>query len=181
MLLLYCKYLKHLSNKTTFWVIIDTSIGEWVFFCNGFTSVIIGNSVARISNAAFDACRELTDVYCYAEAVPTTDFYAFSETPIENITLHVPTASIEAYRTTAPWSGFKAIVALTDNDPKPTGIKYVEFQKLDESRKYDLNGRRLAISQKGLNFIKTNDGKTKKVIVKYKTRHPIAFSPTPSD
>lgn len=37
---------------------------------------------------------------------------AFKESNIEKTTLHVPTTSIEAYKSTEPWSGFKEIVAL---------------------------------------------------------------------
>lgn len=40
MLLMHCKYLKHLYNITTFWVIINTSIGDRAFVvCSGLTSV----------------------------------------------------------------------------------------------------------------------------------------------
>ena len=41
---------------------------------------------------------------------------------IANATLHVPAASIEAYRNAESWKDFKEIVALTDSDPNPTGI-----------------------------------------------------------
>ena len=112
-------------------------------------------------------CCPLTDVYCYAENVPTTNNEAFNATAFNNVTLlHVPEASIEAYRTTAPWSEFKDIVALTDSDPKPSGMTTIEFQNPDECRVFDLNGRRLAAPQKGLNIIQTSDGKIKKVMVK---------------
>lgn len=42
MLLLYCKYLKHLCNKTTFWVIIVTTIVHGAFEgCNNLTSITV--------------------------------------------------------------------------------------------------------------------------------------------
>ena len=36
------------------------------------------------------------------------------------MTLHVPVASIETYRSTEPWSQFKAFVALEDGDTPTT-------------------------------------------------------------
>ena len=76
------------------------------------TSITIPNSITNIENTAFCACNSLTDVYCLAENVPNTDSNAFEATPLNSVTLHVPTNSIEAYRTTEPWSNFGTIVAI---------------------------------------------------------------------
>ena len=87
-----------------------TSIGDYAFdHCTSLTSITIPNSVTSISNYAFYGCTSLTDVYCYAENVPTATNNAFS---IYSATLHVPAASLEAYSTTAPWSGFGSIRAI---------------------------------------------------------------------
>ena len=97
-----------------------TSIGKNVFFnCSGLTSVNIGNSVKNIGEKAFANCAELTDVYCYAENVPTTESNAFDGSYTEYATLHVPAASVEHYKTTAPWSNFGAIVATDGTMPEP--------------------------------------------------------------
>lgn len=84
--------------------------------CSGLTSVIIGNGVENISQKAFANCAELTDVYCYAEKVPSTYSDAFYWSSTGNATLHVPAASIEQYKATKPWSNFGTIVPLTDED-----------------------------------------------------------------
>ena len=57
-------------------------------------------------------CRNIENVYCYAEEVPSTDFDAFDDSNIENATLHVPASAIEAYKTTEPWSSFGTIKAI---------------------------------------------------------------------
>ena len=90
-----------------------TSIGEGAFEeCSGLTEVTIPNSVTSIGWSAFRNCSGLTEVYCYAENVPTTTDNSFENS--NNATLYVPEASVEAYKTTAPWSGFGNIFALGD-------------------------------------------------------------------
>ena len=96
-----------------------TSIGESAFKnCDDLTSVTIGNGIQFIGTTAFANCAELTDVYCYAESVPTTESDAFDGSLIEYVTLHVPSSSVNLYRTTAPWSGFKEVVAISGETPE---------------------------------------------------------------
>ena len=84
-----------------------TSIGKEAFGgCSSLTAITLPKSVSRIGSNAFANCPELTDVYCYAEKVPTTDTNAFEGSYIEYATLHVPTNAVASYKTTAPWSSF---------------------------------------------------------------------------
>ena len=92
------------------------TIGDWAFhWCIGLTSVNIGNGVKSIGKD-FAYCKELTDVYCYADKIPSAEAEAFSYSNIWNATLHVPAASIEQYKTAATWMSFGTIVPLTDED-----------------------------------------------------------------
>ena len=68
--------------------------------------------MTSIGNQAFEDCRNIENVYCYAEEVPSTDFDAFDDSNIENSTLYVPASAIEAYKTTEPWSDFGTIKAI---------------------------------------------------------------------
>ena len=96
-----------------------TSIGQSAFeSCKGLTSVTIGNSVESIGEKVFSGCSELLDVYCYAEKVPSTKSNAFEGSYPEYITLHVPDASIDSYKATAPWSVFVNIVGLSGEEPE---------------------------------------------------------------
>ena len=81
--------------------------------CSGLISVTIGNNVRRIDRSAFYNCTGITDIYCYAETVPTiystiSSSYNFK---LQNITLHVPNCSIGLYKN-SPWSESRSIVGL---------------------------------------------------------------------
>ena len=61
-------------------------------------------------------CRNIENVYCYAEEVPSTISDAFYDSNIENATLYVPASAIEAYKSTNPWGAFGTIKAIEDAD-----------------------------------------------------------------
>ena len=89
-----------------------TSIGRDTFYnCTSLSSIKIPNSVTSIGQHAFRYCSGLTDVYCYAETVPSSK-YAFDDSNYKNATLHVPACAIDDYKSTEPWSGFGSIVPL---------------------------------------------------------------------
>ena len=120
----------------------------------------------------FQDCSFLTDVYCFAESVPTTDANAFGgSTPISNITLHVPAASVDTYQAAEPWNGLKKIVALSTIDVsnshcETTGIDNINASE-DYNEVYDLQGRKLSKVQRGVNIIRSDGERTqgKKVLV----------------
>ena len=100
-----------------------TEIGYDAFKgCRGLTSMTIPNSVTSIREYAFSGCSSLTDVHCYAENVPSTPWNAFNNSPISTATLHVPAASLEAYKTTHPWYEFGTIAI--EYDAEIDGIFY---------------------------------------------------------
>ena len=131
-----------------------THIGNDAFSrCTGLTSITLGNSLTTIDYSAFFCCKSLLNIYCYAEQIPTSDIYIFSGTPQTEATLHVPTVALDAYKTTVPWSAFGNIVALTDDDPKPTGINIVHGEGLRVNDYYDLQGRKVANPEKGIYIV----------------------------
>jgi len=126
--------------------------------------------VRYIGYTTFSHCSSLTDVYCYAENVPNTDSDAFKNSPVGSATLHVPEGYLQEYKTTSPWSNFGTIVGLTQD--MIDGIREIKNESLTpalsngEGDWYDINGRKLAAPQKGINIIRHSDGTTKKVAIK---------------
>ena len=108
-----------------------TSIGDDAFqYCDSLASVIIGKGVTSIGVSAFASCPRLYDVYCYAKSVPTTGYGAFES--LWNATLHAPETSLEAYKTTEPWSRFGSIVAI-DDEPVVEDVAINETNFPDEN------------------------------------------------
>ncbi len=98
----YCRGLTSVSipNSVTF-------IGDYAFNrCNGLVSITIGSGIKAIGELAFSECKNLETLTCLAENVPDTYSNAFDESMIEYSTLVVPESALQAYKTTAPWSGF---------------------------------------------------------------------------
>lgn len=85
-----------------------TSIGMHAFSRSGLTSVTIPkkSKLTLIPDFAFASCTNLTDVYCYTTEVLAAKSYAFSSCNLEQATLHVPTNTIENYKTKSPWKNF---------------------------------------------------------------------------
>ena len=106
--------------------------------------------MTSIGSSAFWDCDGLTSVTCYAENVPSTGSNAFLSSNMGNATLYVPTASIDAYQTTAPWSSFKVIEGIE------TGIKDIKTNATSSSPIYDLHGRQVEKTTKGLYIVNGN-------------------------
>ena len=170
-----------------------TSIAEGAFQgCTGMTSVEIPNTVTVIEQNAFNGCAGLMiikigngvkeigskafaniatsaarnraggtglKVYCETEVLPSTAADAFENSPIENATLYVNDGLVSVYKVVVPWNKFGTIVGLS------TGIWSITVDT-ENAHIYDIQGNRLDDVRKGVNIIRTRDGKTKKIMKK---------------
>ncbi len=94
-----------------------TGIADAAFIgCSNLTNINIPNSVTYIGEGAFSLCSYINDIYCYAttppECFPST-FTTVNYPATLSATLHVPAASLAAYRAAPVWSKFKNIVGDT--------------------------------------------------------------------
>lgn len=143
-----------------------TRIGQNAFCgCGNLATIVIGNALTNIGEGAF-LSTGLADMYLYAEKVPELGGTVFGYSNYYKATLHVPAGSLEAYDNAEQWKDFGKIVALTDDDPKPTGIKGVNNNVKNGEHYYLLDGKHTTKHQRGLNIIRMSDGTTKKIVYK---------------
>lgn len=95
-----------------------TTIEQSAFFSSAdISKIVLPKSIQSIGRAAFAWCSHLSNVFCYATAVPAIDSEAFflADDNIGNSsTLYVPSTSVEQYRSTEPWSRFGCIIAMDE-------------------------------------------------------------------
>ena len=114
--------------------------------CLNIASITLPHALTRVDRRVFAYCDKLLKVYCAAESVPAATMDAFEDMDPAQATLYVPASTLEAYRSTAPWSSFGTIVALTDED---TGVKNSEITNQSSELIHDLRGHRVDNPTKG--------------------------------
>ena len=81
-----------------------TTIGNSSFFnCSKLTNITIPDGVTTIGYYAFYECRSLTNVYCKPTTPPTLGSNVYKY-PV--VAIHVPQASVEAYKSADGWSEY---------------------------------------------------------------------------
>lgn len=101
-------------------------------------SITIGNSVSEIGERAFANLDNLAKFTCSSVNVPNTNRTAFENSYIDYVTLYVPAESVDKYKSVAPWSGFKEIVAIEESPSEPETI-------IINGISYELNGSNATI------------------------------------
>lgn len=146
-----------------------TSIGVNAFNgCTRLSEISIGSAVAAIDSKAFANIKPVATtrgdngikISCNATSVPTTAADAFDNTPIDNATLLVDDNYVYLYKSTVPWSSFGSIMGFNE----VTGIKSVRIDSRNAII-YDMRGNRIDHLQRGVNIIRMNDGRTRKMVV----------------
>jgi hypothetical protein len=142
-----------------------TSIGAWAMYGSENLAVVhlIGNDALTIGENFLRNCDALTDVYYYKEKLPTIGDQAFYQNDLENVTLHVPAAAVDAFKAAEPWSSFKTVVPITEDDLAKVGS--ITAESTAGETRFTLSGQRIATPQKGVSIVKKGD-KTVKVLAK---------------
>ena len=141
------------------------SIGDYAFKnCTGLTSVTIGSGVTEFGYSVFADTDNIMSVTSYLTRPSDLPIYKqtfFSQKTYNYGTLYVPEGTKDIYIRFDGWRNFYNIVEFD-----PSGINKVMLDNSDNASVYDLNGRRLNQSQKGINIIRQSDSTVKKVVVK---------------
>ena len=117
-------------------------------------------SVRKIENAAFAVPNFSSHtVYMYSQEPPAeTDAQAFKDWTMQESVLYVPQGCIEHYQQ-APWNTFGEIREFEATNVRP--LSYTPDNQ--ELRSFDLSGRPISDSHRGLRILQTPNG-TKKVV-----------------
>lgn len=160
------------------------SIGDHAFFMNSvITELTIPASVESIGDLAFRECvnikkitllgedisigldvfqglNSLTDVYNYALTPQSIPDYTFARPKWGPMRLHVPEASIDAYKSATGWKTFSQIVPIDDTNAINTFKMNLHKEAI-----YSIQGIRKQSLSRGINILQSK-GKTRKVLVK---------------
>ena len=77
--------------------------------CLNLKTVYIGSGVKETGITLFENCRNLTDVYCKMVNCPRINESAFEKLSCNRITLHVPSSSVDMYKSMSPWNQFNIV------------------------------------------------------------------------
>lgn len=141
------------------------AIGSNAFSGTIIPGIVIPRSVTAIGKYAFNQCYDLAFIDNLAETPQTLTedlFDGVEHLGYSDVELRVPASSVETYKTADIWSKFNKIVPSTT-----TGIEKAESAVgVHVTDIYNLNGTRRDAPTKGLNIVRTSDGKVRKVMVR---------------
>lgn len=128
--------------------------------------ITIGKDVTSIP-CLFNDCYRLTQITCLGTEPPILkesyryDDYTyptFDDEVFERCTLYVPEGSVDAYKKANVWKNFQNIVGTT------TSILQVQDGDCIITKHYDLMGRVISPTAKGIHIVHIFDGKETKVV-----------------
>ena len=136
-------------------------------------AISLPGTLERIGHRAFWGCNKLMDISCKAYYPPTLEYdrYSyfgqpynnFSDKTYENAVLLVPQKN-GGYKSRAGWKLFNNVI---ESDDWINEIQTVnDTDNTEIVRCYDLNGRMVMNTYRGINIIKMRNGTLKKVFVK---------------
>ncbi len=144
-----------------------SSIGDNAFYnCSSLSNVAIGSGTKSIGTNAFYNCTSLAEIYCKSVTHPDISSSTFSGVDKNSCILYVPTGSLNDYWLDLFWQEFFDIREMkfaddTDRIENTTAASSNE----QEVARYTLDGKRIAIPQRGINIIRYSDGTVRKVLV----------------
>lgn len=133
--------------------------------CSSLTSITIPNSITSIGYGVFKDVDFLSVISMVEnpfkiEGIDSSD-RVFSKNTFYNATLYVPKGTIEKYKICGGWKDFLFI-----EDGSSANVSNIISEETKEYKLYNLDGRVIGNSQKGINIIQMNNGTTKKVLIK---------------
>ena len=152
--------------------------------CKSLETIELGNSITHIHYRVFGECEKLKSItipqnvrylgnFLLANCLSLESVVSLIDKPVEvrydsdkcfgeiyaGPILYVPYGTKALYQIHEQWSGFKEIIEMD-----PTGISVISDDDCNASSNYSINGMKTSNTYKGLNIIRMNNGKTRKVM-----------------
>ena len=138
-----------------------TTIRQYAFRNTKLTNVELPSTLTAMEAKVFDGCKELTTVMFTSKAAPSMPGELFPNCP-KLKTIIVPKESLAAYT-----AALKLPEGVTiEGREGITAVRSVASAAPVEVARFDLQGRRLAQPQKGVNLVRYSNGTTAKVVVR---------------
>ena len=116
------------------------NLGEEAYNGCPIETIHIPASVGTIGRNAFCSTK-MKDIYCYGTVPPVCDGWLFDGLNKDNMTLHYPKGSLDAYKAAVCWKEFFDDHAAEFESP--AGINNITIDGIYDGRTYDLQGRRI--------------------------------------
>ena len=129
--------------------------------CSRLNYIILPEGLTDIGSNSFAGCSSLTSIYCYNEIPNTCADDAFDNNTYNTAKLIVPYGAKTAYKSAEGWKKFKNIEEMTPSSITDVNKTENDVKTIDI---YDSKGNKTSDLHKGINIIKYNNGKTKKVL-----------------
>ena len=141
------------------------SLGSIVFNnCSSIKTVFLRNNILSVSSSTFEDCSNITAVIVTEKSPQYISRYNFNSEVYSHATLYVPYGTKEYYQTLGGWKNFYNIVEM--NTDETTIMPIAQDDTAVPIHYYTINGSCNNRLQRGINFMRMNNGTIKKIIVK---------------
>ena len=124
--------------------------------CSNVKKIVMGKNISKIHYSALDGLYQLESIYVFSETPPEVGTQSLNKKVYTFADVYVPIGTAEQYKTKKFWKDFVNI-----NEFDPTGIINVTENIETPSIIFDIQGRKLSKTKRGINIING-----KKVLIK---------------
>lgn len=129
--------------------------------CYSIKTIKLPKNTQKLEERCFIGCGRLKDFYIYSDTPLDISYNVFAGVHVELGRLHVPANSVDAYRNAERWGDWWKILPIEED---PNSIDKAELSADSPTEVYNINGTRLDNPQRGINILRSKEGKTIKVM-----------------
>ena len=144
---------------------LDRKLKDPVYFYD-LKELELGEHISEVQVGSLYKCKSLKTIISYAINPPVLP--ECSNDQYMDVIVKVPLEALEAYQKAKGWKEFWNLEGDPSLNSNTSGVENIILENPDkvEIGRYDLNGRPVSDSYKGITIIRYSDGSTRKVINK---------------